>query len=193
MKIPRVIRWLLVALVMMALGLALLVSVTSAQDEAESTEEAPAAELVEEAAESTETAVSEGGLLIGLRHLHSLVRWVAVALALAAVVKLGLGLAQNAPYDLLAQRLMRALSAVFGIQWLLGLIFFIAMGLFPRWQWEHLVVMTVAVALLGMHNRWKNAEDRIRYRNSLLLVLAALVLVFVGVALLPQGWRIFPA
>ncbi|NWG15277.1 MAG: hypothetical protein HXY41_01455 [Chloroflexi bacterium] len=139
---------------------------------------------------------ANSGLITALRHLHSLVRWLVVIVTVIVLVRLGLGLAQNAAYDTLTQRLMIAFSGLTTAQWLVGLVFLVVygatVGFGLRHFWEHAAVMTVAVAISHMHMRFKNAEPRIRYRNSLLIVVVVLALVIAGVALLPQGWRLFP-
>lgn len=144
-------------------------------------------------------ATGTGGMIVGLWHLHAFLRWIAVIVAVVTVGKLVMGLMQGGPYDTLANRLMTIFSRVLGVQWLLGIIFALVLYVFPiglgntpRHVWEHLAVMTVVVGLSEMHRRWKNAPDATRYRNNLVLVIVCLVLVFIGVALLPQGWRLFP-
>jgi hypothetical protein len=148
--------------------------------------------LAQDAVVQTDT-----GLVVALRHTHSLVRWLVVIAAVAAVVKLALGLVQKSDFDSLTRRIMLAFSGLITLQWLIGLIFLVvygsAVGFGLRHFWEHLVVMTIAVGLSHMHNRFKSAAAPTRYRNTLLLVIGVLGLVFVGVALLPQGWRLFPA
>lgn len=151
-----------------------------------------AAETADADAAPTQSA-GANGLLMGLWHLHAWTRWLVVLVGVAALVKLLLGLFGNAEYDSLTSRLMMIFSMLLSLQWVIGLVFFIVFGVFTRYQWEHLVVMTVAVALSHMHNRWKNADSRTRYRNGLILLIVVLVLIGVGVALLPQGWRIAPA
>ncbi len=142
-------------------------------------------------------AQTDSGLVVALRHTHSLVRWLVVIAAVAAIVKLALGLVQKSSFDNLTRRIMLAFSGLITLQWLIGLVFLVVygsvVGFGLRHFWEHLVVMTIAVGLSHMHNRFKNADAPTRYRNTLLLVIGVLVLVFVGVALLPQGWRVFPA
>jgi len=140
-----------------------------------------------------------GGMVTGLLHTHALVRWIAVIVAVAALIKLGMGVVQGGPYDKPASLLMTVFARVLGVQWLIGIIFAIVLYVVPlgfantpRHVWEHLAVMTVVVGLSEMRARWKNAPDATRYRNSLILVIVCLVLVFIGVALLPQGWRLFP-
>jgi len=124
-----------------------------------------------------------------LFNLHSGVRWLVVLVTIVALVKLVLGLAQKQVYDQLTQRLMQAFAGLLSLQWLLGIILFLALGAFDvGYRWEHALTMTIAVAVSHMHRRWKNAPDAIRYRNSLIIVIVVLALVFIGVARLPQGW-----
>lgn len=153
--------------------------------------------LAQDGAAATETAEATSGMLTGLRHLHSLVRWIVVIITVVALIKLIMGLVQNSAYDALTVRIMKFFSIGIDIQWLIGIILIIVYGTTisfgVRHIWEHAAVMTVAVILGHLPARWKNADDRTRYRNSLLIVIVVLALVFVGVALLPQGWRVLPA
>ena len=155
-------------------------------------QDAAATESVAESAAEVAPA-SSGGMVTGVWHLHSAVRWLVVLITLALLVKLVLGLVGGGPFDSLARGLTRAFSISIGIQWLVGIVLFLVLGSFDvRYRWEHAVIMTVAVALAGMTNRWKNAPDPQRYRMTLLMVVIVLALVYVGVALLPQGWRVAP-
>jgi hypothetical protein len=137
-------------------------------------------------------------LLTALRHTHSLVRWIVVVVAIVALAKLALGLVQKSSYDTLTRRILVIFSGVTTLQWVIGLAFLIVLGGITgfgiRHYWEHLFVMTVALGLSHMHNskRWRDKADDIRYRNALIVVVAVIVLVVIGVALLPQGWRLFP-
>lgn len=186
-------RWTQFA-ALFAVLLMLLAGVVAAQEATPEATAAPATPLV-----AADTAPGSSGLLTGLRHLHSFVRWILVLIIVAALVKLGIGLAQNAAYDSVMERLMRAFSITTGLQWLVGLVFFIVFavqiggfGNLQSYNWLHLVVMTVATGLAGMHRRFKDAPDRSRYRASLIIVVMVLVLVVIGVAVLPYGWRAFP-
>ena len=121
--------------------------------------------------------------------LHSGVRWLVVLITLVALVKLILGIVQKQPYDKLTQRIMTAFSMLTSLQWLIGIILLIALGVFNNGQfWSHAGTMTIAVAVSHLHNRWKKSEDSVRYRMSLLVVIAVLVLVIIGVALV-NGWQ----
>jgi hypothetical protein len=155
-------------------------------------QDAAATEAVADTTAQAAPAAS-GGMLIGIWHLHSAVRWLVVLITVVLLVKLLVGLVGNQPFDGLANGLTRAFSIGIGVQWLIGIILFVVFGSFSvRYRWEHAVIMTVAVALAGMTARWKNAPDSQRYRMTLLIVVVVLVLVYVGVALLPQGWRAMP-
>ena len=121
--------------------------------------------------------------------LHSGVRWLVVLVTLIALIKLLLGVVQKQSYDKLTQRIMLAFSGLISLQWILGIILLIALGTFSSGQiWSHAGTMTIAVAISHLHNRWKKADDSVRYRMSLLVVIAVLVLVFIGVALV-NGWQ----
>lgn len=191
MSLRSLTRLLLIVLAAGALLLAGLAAAQEATSEPQATPEA----APETAAPAQ--AVQPSALFIGARHLHSLVRWIVVLITAAVIVKLALGLAQKTPYDALTGRLMMAFTVGISVQWLVGLatliIYGVTFGFGFRHLWEHAAVMTAAVAISHLSNRWKNAEAPVRYRNSLIIVVVALALVVVGVALLPQGWRLAPA
>lgn len=126
--------------------------------------------------------------------LHSGIRWLVVLATLIALVWMLLGLVQKRQYDQMAQRVMNSFSGLVTLQWLIGIILFLALGAFNiTYRWEHAFAMTIAVAVSHMHRRSKNVDDSVRYRNSLMIVAAVLIVVFVGVSLLPQGWRVSPS
>ncbi len=124
-----------------------------------------------------------------LLQAHSGIRWLVVVVTLIALVWMAIGLLQKRAYGQGAKRIMLAFSGVITIQWLLGLVVFLVLNSFSiGYRWEHAVIMTLATGLAHMHQRWKNAADSVRYRNSLLIILIVLMLVFIGVTRLPQGW-----
>lgn len=127
-----------------------------------------------------------------LFYLHSGLRWVVVLLALLLLVWTLLAWRTNRTEDALTSPLLSAYSAVLGIQVVVGLIYLIWMGAagagYPLYRIEHLVTMLVATAIAGIAARWKNAPIPERARNTFLAVLVSLILVYVGVMRLPQGW-----
>jgi hypothetical protein len=135
--------------------------------------------------------------LTAFRHTHSLVRWIVVIVAIVFVIKLVMGIVQKTAWDKLTNTLMRVFSISTSIQWFIGLIFFVILGSLINWQfqayhWIHLIVMTLALSASHMPAMFKKRPDTVRYQGTLALVIAALVLVIIGVIVLPQGWRIFP-
>jgi hypothetical protein len=121
--------------------------------------------------------------------LHSGVRWLVVLVTIITLVKLVLGIVQKSSYDVWAKRLMTAFSGLISLQWALGLILLLVLGIFNSGAiWGHAGIMTVAVAVSHMHNRWKKSDDATRYQRGLMIVVAVLVLVILGVSLV-GGWR----
>jgi hypothetical protein len=127
--------------------------------------------------------------MVFLLTLHSIVRWALVLVALAVLVKFAIGWLRKQTFDKTASALSSAFGGLMDLQLLLGLLYFLISGFggagFPRFRWEHLGVMTIAVVVSHLPSMWKKLEDGRRYRNSLIAVLVALVLVAAGVSLLP--------
>jgi hypothetical protein len=132
--------------------------------------------------------------LIILQQIHSLVRWLVVLVALAALIWGVMGLLNRA--NAKTERIvMSAFAGFIDLQVLVGLILLIWSGLatpigFPRYRMEHTVIMLVAAAVAHLPMRWRKADlpQATRSRNNLIVVAVVLVLVYAGVALLPQGW-----
>lgn len=126
-----------------------------------------------------------------VRLLHSWGRWAVVVLLVVALLKFLLGLVQKKPFDKSSDTWMKVFNAVFGLQFLLGLGMFSALG-FERYRVEHGFAMLVAVLMSGMlPRRWRALPDTKRYRNHLLLLLIILALIVVGTLRLPAEvqWR----
>lgn len=121
---------------------------------------------------------------------HSGWRWIVMLATVVALVWMLLGLVQQRAYDQTARRIMLFFSISIDIQFLIGIILLLIriseVGLQSIYI-EHSVIMLVAVAVAHLPARWKNAADSIRYRNSLIAVIAVLVLVYIGVARV-GGW-----
>jgi hypothetical protein len=123
--------------------------------------------------------------------IHSIVRWLIVIVAVALVVKFSIGWLKKQPFDNVAQRLLSAFSGLLDTQLLLGLIYFTWSGMagvgFPRQRWEHFFLMVIAVVVGHLPAMWKKKDDVTRYRNSLLAVLVALLIIFLAIAPI-GGW-----
>lgn len=124
-----------------------------------------------------------------LFNLHSGVRWLVVAVTVIALLKVLMGVVQKSKYDELTFRIMLAFSGLITVQWVIGLILLLVKGDFDvNNRVEHAAIMTIAVGVSHMHMRFKLLPGALRHRISLAIIVITLVLVFVGVARLPQGW-----
>jgi hypothetical protein len=123
--------------------------------------------------------------------IHSLVRWLIVIVAVIAAVKFALGWLRGGTFGSMDRGLASGFSGLMDLQVTLGLIYLIWNGIasegFPAFRIWHAVIMIVAAAVAHLHVIWKNAEDKLRFRNSLFVVLDVLIIIFVGVAILPVG------
>lgn len=122
--------------------------------------------------------------------LHSLWRWVVVVVALAALVKFGLGWIQKKTPDALDGRLRLAFVTVIDVQVLLGLIlivFYAINGALLRPALEHAAIMVVVLIVAHLTARWSKRDDNAVLRNNFFAVLAVIVLLVVGVARV-GGW-----
>jgi hypothetical protein len=123
--------------------------------------------------------------------IHSLVRWLIVLLALTAIVKLALGWRKGQAFDKMAAGLVSGYTGLLDLQLLLGLMYFLLTGFgglgFPAYRWEHFITMTVAIVIAHLSAIWKKADDQTRYRNTLLVVLLSLLIIFVGIIPI-GGW-----
>lgn len=122
---------------------------------------------------------------------HSGLRWLVLLVALIAIVKFLLGWLTRSPFKGMDRGLMAGYSGLLDLQSALGIIFLLWNGFtgtgFPRYRLEHGLIMIVAAVVAHLSSRWKNAQDAVRFRNNLLLIVASLVLVLIGIAILPGG------
>lgn len=127
--------------------------------------------------------------MVFLLTLHSIVRWALIVVALAALAKFAIGWLRSQPFDRIASALSSAFGGLLDLQLLLGLLYFLITGFggagFPRFRWEHFGIMAIAVVVGHLPARWKKLDDTQRHRNALFAVVAALLLIVVGVSLLP--------
>ncbi len=122
---------------------------------------------------------------------HSGLRWIILLVAVVAVIKFALGWLQGGAFKGMDRGLMSGFSGLMDLQATLGIIFLIWSGFtgagFPRYRIEHGIIMVIAAVVAHLPARWKNADDKTRFRNNLFAIIAALILVVVGIASLPGG------
>lgn len=122
--------------------------------------------------------------------IHSLWRWVVVLVALAALVKWGLGWFQHKNPDLMDRRLMLIFTSVLDVQLLLGILVLVlqaSAGVLQRAALEHATIMVIAVVIAHLSAMWRKRDDNTVLRNNFLVVLVVAVLIGIGVARV-GGW-----
>jgi hypothetical protein len=119
--------------------------------------------------------------------IHGIVRWIVVVVAVVTIVKLALGLIQKSKFTQLDRTLTMLFSIGVDIQVLLGIITLVTLGI-NRERIEHAFMMILALVAVHLPMRWRNATDEVRFRNTLISFVLALVFIVVGVALLSGGW-----
>jgi hypothetical protein len=121
--------------------------------------------------------------------IHSYLRWLIVIVAIIAAVKFALGWLRGGAFKGMDRGLTSGFSGLIDLQVTLGLIYLIWNGLavegFPMFRIEHAVTMIIAAVVAHLPARWKNADDKTRFRNSLFIVLDVLIIIFIGVVRLP--------
>ena len=95
--------------------------------------------------------------------IHSIVRWLIVAVAVVALVRFALGLIQRSDYDGMSRGLVAGFSGLMDLQSALGLVFLLWSGLtgagFPLYRIEHAVVMIAAAVVAHGPGRAKKASN----------------------------------
>jgi hypothetical protein len=120
--------------------------------------------------------------------LHSWVRWIILIVAVAALVKHAIGLMQKSPYDKMARGLMAGFSGLMDLQVLLGIVLLVLIGGPQRMHFEHLGTMIIAAVVAHLPAIWKKKADNVRYRNNVLVIIGALLLIVAAIAPLGNRW-----
>lgn len=119
--------------------------------------------------------------------IHSLNRWLIVAVGVISAVKFLAGWLGKSNYQPLDQRLMTFYTILLDIQLLLGIILLFS-GPLVRYRIEHTITMIIALVLAHLSRLWRDREDPIKFRNNFLAIAVGLLLIVAGVFVLPQGW-----
>ena len=122
--------------------------------------------------------------------LHSIVRWLIVAVGVVALVKFAIGLIQKSAFGKMDRGLSSGFSGLMDLQVTLGLLYFLITGFggmgFPPYRIEHGVTMLIAAGVAHTPSMFKEATNK--YAVALGAVVGTLVLIYIGVSLLPGGW-----
>jgi hypothetical protein len=116
--------------------------------------------------------------------LHVTITWIAGIVAGLTLILLIVGSRRRQAYGRMMSGMMLAFSGAVTLQWLVGLGLVLSTTPTDPPNWGHILPMTAAALVSHLYHRWNAAAAAVRYRTSLLVVLAVLVLVVVGIALL---------
>jgi hypothetical protein len=121
--------------------------------------------------------------------IHSVVRWLIVIVAVITAVKFAIGWLRGGAFSSIDRRLISGFNGLIDLQVTIGLVLLIWSGLagagFPMYRIEHAVTMFIAAVVAHLPVRWKNADDKTRFRNSLFIILDTLIIIYIGVVRLP--------
>ena len=121
--------------------------------------------------------------------LHGEVRWLVALVGGAAAIRCAYGWARGADHRGLDRGLMAAFTGLLDLNFLLGLVVFVMLGGFTAARLEHVVTMLLAVTAAHASAAWRRSEDAaLKFRNNLIVLVAALAMVAVGVIRLRGGW-----
>ena len=119
------------------------------------------------------------GMLITI---HGEVRWLVVLAALIVIIKFLIGWLGKREYTSLDQKLLMVFTILLDINVLLGLIILFFGGGFTGPRLEHATTMILAAIAAHMTAIWRRSTDSsLKFRNQLLMVVLAVILVIFGV------------
>jgi hypothetical protein len=127
-----------------------------------------------------------------LLNTHSGIRWLIVIIGVLAILRFLFGWLRGVKFTGMDRGLSSGFSGLMDLQVLIGVIFLFWTGTtgagFPAVRIEHTVTMLISAIVAHLPLRWRDAADTLRFRNTLLAIVASLVIVYLGVARLPGGW-----
>lgn len=120
--------------------------------------------------------------------IHGEIRWLVALVAIIAIVKFAYGWLTNAEYKPVDRGLMAAFAGLLDLNLLLGLILILTLGVAPN-RIEHAVTMVIALVIAHSNSLWRRSTNSATiFRNNLIAVVLALIVVFIGVMRLRGGW-----
>lgn len=133
----------------------------------------------------------------GLQHLHNLLRWVILILAVLTLVKSYAGMSSKRPFTAGDRKTALFLMISADVQLLLGLALYMMKGWMSSfsqggvmansvtrfWAVEHIFGMVVGIVLihLGFSAAKKNTEDTTKFKKLFWFTLIALLLILVTI------------
>lgn len=137
-------------------------------------------------------------MLNGLYYAHSGLRWLLVLAVLVALVFMIYSLVTQREQDRITRIVMLTFSSLVGLQWVLGMLYYVVIGTqMNQWnlrnQATHAAVMTGALVVAHLYLPFRRrASNRVYYAASVAVVLVTTVFIVWGVATLLPGGGLFP-
>ena len=124
-----------------------------------------------------------------LMTIHGELRWLVVLAAIIVIIKFLIGWLGKREYTSLDQKLLMVFTILLDINVLLGLIILFFGGGFTGPRLEHATTMILAAIAAHMTAIWRRSTDSsLKFRNQLLMVVLAVILVIFGVIRLRGGF-----
>ena len=111
--------------------------------------------------------------------IHSINRWIIVAVGLIAVVKFLIGRLAQKEYKPLDRAIMGAYAGLMDLQAALGIVLLIDRGFVGR-RVEHTVTMVVAIVFTHLLMRRSSDNDAAKFRTNLIAVIGSLAIIVIG-------------
>ena len=111
--------------------------------------------------------------------------------ALVAIVKYLIGWLGKGQFKGMDRGLMSGFSGLMDLQATVGILLLLWVALagegLPLSGILHGVIMIAAAVVAHLPARWKNADDVTRFRNNLFTIVAALIVVFIGISVISMA------
>jgi len=125
-----------------------------------------------------------------LLKFHGEMRWLVALVGTVAALKFAAGWLRRTEFKAVDRILMLVFTILLDLNLLLGLtLLFSLPGGWVAFRLEHATTMILALVAAHSSAAWRRSDDSTRkFRNNLIVVVLALVLVAVGVIRLRGGW-----
>ena len=128
--------------------------------------------------------------MLFLLKLHGGLRWLVALGAVVAIVRFAYGWFSRQEYKGLDRGLMAGVTGLLDLNFLFGMTLLFLLGVTGASnRIEHAATMFLALAVIHASAMWRRSDDAVKkFRNNLIVVLVASILVVVGVFRLRGGW-----
>ena len=139
-------------------------------------------------------------VMTGIQLIHSLWRWVVTLLVVATLAKSLMGWLGSQQYAAIDRSLYKYTVGAIALQFVLGIVLLTGNLIFVYSQipglmglaLSHALTMILAVVatMMGSVRSRKATDDKSKFMIQAIALLVAVLLIWVGVAMLPAGWSL---